>query len=976
LTIRVSIEESRAINTDTSLIAKIASVELSITGRTINGETSIALISNIQEFSPFIEPMKYDSAPDIFSSVWKQKTDIGRQNYTSISASGTGQYILIGAYNGFLYLSNDYGGTFKQITQTEEKRWSSVAVSYSGQYQIAGIKDGFIYKSNNYGVTWEARLYDNQRKINSVSVSRNQGSTSDGKVMAVCTSDGEYFGASNDFGVTWINLTTYVSGYKIACVSASWNVTAPNTVGAIFRNQSLNVDYRFYNLNSSVWSSTFVIDSTLLAADKNYISLSRSTNGDLAIVANYGGFLYVTDSAHVNTWASGAFSKLASIGKGNWTKTLMKDNSTVGFAITYEGVIWRLVYNGPSNSWTPTKIITTNTITALTGVEYFNDIRVSTTNSSPTFFFTQYNGFIYKSTGTNSGSVVTYGTLINNIRWTCLSMSSSGQYQLASAGGTSLYLSTNYGQKWFEISNAGFGYWTSVAVSSSGQFQLAGNTGIVGGFTCLKVSYDFGENWNIARDGSNNQIPIYVNSVAVSSDGKYGIAAATNTTTVNGLLITDLYISKNNLMNWIKISKTDVYPIVYVDNTYTSISYDGKYMTVVSNNSINNLFISSDYGVTWTNKTINSSSFTEIHMSNIGIDNGTYQIARTTSQIYVSGNSGATWTNVMSDLSRTWNAIAISGDGQYQIALATGYIHVSTDFGYTWSNRNITELANKVWVSVKISNNGQYISALAENGEMWQSNTSGYVDTLVFNEYLRASTIENKILSTLKKFPFIKQPGVFMTDGSRVNQENAYLYPVFYSISNFTDLFEMSAIDIQDNAFIPNSAANPGYPTAHGQYIKFGKNDQENHWIIYPRYGIVTFADANFSGTIRVNFRNNTNGPICVAPSYNSDTTSSVLVFFDGIPQYRVNDDYDSREFLNLANSYIFSENLLNNYNLDYGSNKLIGQSNAGGTGNYALNGAIQVITEISTETSTEISTETSINPEVETSTFVQILRA
>jgi hypothetical protein len=180
----------------------------------------------------------------------------------------------------------------------------------------------------------------------------------------------------------------------------------------------------------------------------------------------------------------------------------------------------------------------------------------------------------------------------------------------------------------------------------------------------------------------------------------------------------------------------------------------------------------------------------------------------------------------------------------------------------------------------------------------------------------------------------------------------------------------MSAIDIQDNAFIPNSAANPGYPTAHGQYIKFGKNDQENHWIIYPRYGIVTFSDANFSGTIRVNFRNNTNGPICVAPSYNSDTTSSVLVFFDGVPQYRVNDEYDSREFLNLANSYIFSENLLNNYNLDYGSSKFIGMDSTGGYGFKPLLGSIPVITE------TSISTEISINPEVKTSTFVKILRA
>ncbi|NCA18041.1 MAG: hypothetical protein EBS90_13540, partial [Betaproteobacteria bacterium] len=102
------------------------------------------------------------------------------------------------------------------------------------------------------------------------------------------------------------------------------------------------------------------------------------------------------------------------------------------------------------------------------------------------------------------------------------------------------------------------------------------------------------------------------------------------------------------------------------------MSASGQYQT--ANSSANYIYISSDYGNSWTQDTSvgSTKSWNRVAIS----ASGQYQVATaTSSNIYVSSNYGATWTSTASSLN--WLYVAISGSGQYITAVygSAGYIY-------------------------------------------------------------------------------------------------------------------------------------------------------------------------------------------------------------------------------------------------------------------------------------------------------------
>ena len=83
----------------------------------------------------------------------------------NVSMSGTGQYILVNVYGGFVYLSsNGTSGaanvTFTNISNrltssTTAQNWAQCGISNSGQYMFTAIvSTSIFYVSTNYGVNW------------------------------------------------------------------------------------------------------------------------------------------------------------------------------------------------------------------------------------------------------------------------------------------------------------------------------------------------------------------------------------------------------------------------------------------------------------------------------------------------------------------------------------------------------------------------------------------------------------------------------------------------------------------------------------------------------------------------------------------------------------------------------------------------------------------------------------------------------
>lgn len=165
-------------------------------------------------------------------------------------------------------------------------------------------------------------------------------------------------------------------------------------------------------------------------------------------------------------------------------------------------------------------------------------------------------------------------------------------------------------------------------------------------------------------------------------------------------------------------------------DTWTT-KYTGRYwgsvcgssdhsMLLVNEDLANKLFKSIDYGNTWTQ--IDSGRLW------VGLDcsrDGTYVYGSANNILYTSSDSGATWTSRLTSTNANW-IIRCSGDGRVAIAFE-GYfngsnnLYITTDYGNTWTPRG----PSKDWVSVGCNNSGSKMLAYENSVSLYESTDSG-----------------------------------------------------------------------------------------------------------------------------------------------------------------------------------------------------------------------------------------------------------
>ena len=274
--------------------------------------------------------------------------------------------------------------------------------------------------------------------------------------------------------------------------------------------------------------------------------------------------------------------------------------------------------------------------------------------------------------------------------WIDIAIGSTGQYQ-AAVSYNNLYLSSNYGTTWTENTSAGSRNWNSIAISSNGQFITA----IAGGD--IYISINSGVNWTYTYKPFGRQYT----SVCMSDNGQYQLVGGSN---INP------HVSYNYGYSWT--------PILYVYNWFVvGMSADGKYQFADSYES--GLFYSVDYGANWN---IMAEYPTGGVLKSISVSStGQYVTVAEDSQIYISSNFGASWTQ--KETTKNWYSVAISGNGQIQLASLynQGQIYISTDFGNTWVPKGTA----RIWCGgVAISSNGQYITGSVFNGQIYTYNSA------------------------------------------------------------------------------------------------------------------------------------------------------------------------------------------------------------------------------------------------------------
>jgi hypothetical protein len=233
-------------------------------------------------------------------------------------------------------------------------------------------------------------------------------------------------------------------------------------------------------------------------------------------------------------------------------------------------------------------------------------------------------------------------------------------------------------------------------------------------FLPLDISSNFAQNWSLVTSFSG----IVFTSVSSSASGQYQTAVGSFSVGSGG----NIYISNNYGVTW------SISPASSVNYSSVAVSASGQYQTAVGNVGTlpgpitGNIYISNNYGVSWMLATTSSSYvFTDVAVS----ASGQYQNASNTigssSNIYTlySTNYGVTWSQSSPFSTAGINtSIAISSSGQYQtVSRHYDGIYYSTNYGVDWKPSSLTIAPNIVFFySVSTSASGQYQVATVVSG--------------------------------------------------------------------------------------------------------------------------------------------------------------------------------------------------------------------------------------------------------------------
>lgn len=157
------------------------------------------------------------------------------------------------------------------------------------------------------------------------------------------------------------------------------------------------------------------------------------------------------------------------------------------------------------------------------------------------------------------------------------------------------------------------------------------------------------------------------------------------------------------------------------------ISSDGTRIAIAANPDVPNghpntgrVYVSSDSGATWTYSEMGTTA-SALSMSR----DGRYLVMGAwNGSMYSSSDYGATWTQREASTLRYYTEMSSSDDGQIVYA-ATLYTKVmkSSDYGVTWTQ--LTNAENKIYRSIRSSVNGQKIIAVAQTGGTYTSQDAG-----------------------------------------------------------------------------------------------------------------------------------------------------------------------------------------------------------------------------------------------------------
>lgn len=427
---------------------------------------------------------------------------------------------------------------------------------------------------------------------------------------------------------------------------------------SIFKNENDVLSVLNSNLNNALYN-------------KNMVNINGMVYNDVPHVFNYQRDINPVINDTINIFNDICKYKPGNLNRLNSSNNykaflvdLLDDNDNISFVVTYNSNDNQKTFLGS----TPTNRLPTK---ACIKIIIKDSITTSLLDESilTSYFNISFSNF--------NNSILNQIDIKND--WHDVSISASGKYQTAISN--SIYVSSDFGNTWYEKLNAST---DAISISASGKYQTA-----VSSNEFIYTSYDYGNTW-YKRGNTNKWF-----SITMSSSGKYQLAVV-----YGG----NIYKSSNYGNIWLQITTSPI-----ANWTSISISETGEYQTAVVDDGF--IYTSSDFGNSWNIRNF-SSKWISVSIS----ATGQYQTAlETTSKIHVSSDFGISWISI--NIINDWLKVSISASGQYQCAVAqSNKIYKSNDFGVTWYN---TTLYQNIFSSIAISASGQYQTAVCNDGYIY-----------------------------------------------------------------------------------------------------------------------------------------------------------------------------------------------------------------------------------------------------------------
>jgi hypothetical protein len=682
---------------------------------------------------------------------WTERSSAGKRAWTSVTSSNDGTNLSATSSdfdaNGYLagetYSSSDSGATWSDYRNI--RAWSSAAYSADGSIAVGSVKDGYIYTSTDAGSNWVERTAAGARAWTDVAVS------ADGKRIAATVNDGFIY-TSTDSGSSWTQRGASRAWSSVATTSTGKTIVATVKGAGIVRSFDGGATWSEGGVDGRNWNSVAVsADGTrMIAASTSALYLSKDSGVT---------WMPFTPVAPVSTtWPDNTvWTSVASSADGmNLTVLSAFDyNRGAGIVATSSdgGVTWTNRLGLDGNTWTSATYSTDGTKLAVAGattsiISADSGATWSTLGVYAESLAMSGDGSRILGNADNRSAAISVdgGALFTVSQpaqyWVDSASSADGKIVVAVArqptGQGALWRSGDHGHTWRALASSVYTTWNTVAISDDGAKIVAGATdgkmyrSSDSGVTMVASPAPSG-NWlsiTSSPDGVNLMAQSVSSGTWKSSDSGASWTKVSSTGFDGGVIASAAAGSK-------VIAASPGYPVAVSPNagaywsssspfgnwTKVAGSADGKKLVGMTGEG-RPLILSDDFGHTWRTSSSPAHSWLAVASSADGS-----VLAATSKQwqngyMYVSLDSGVTWSGRAVPSSQAFEAIAVSPDGQ-KISIGSDYgIYSSVDTGRSWSRVSVVDSRTAIAASadglkVATASPDSVISTSVDGGVTW-----------------------------------------------------------------------------------------------------------------------------------------------------------------------------------------------------------------------------------------------------------------